>query len=86
MVDDNFIFQRGKYAGKSYGLVKKINPQYIEWCEENAPNLLKGKKQPEAPKEPAVRKEPPSDEDAPPSGRLPDNIDFLNQGPHGKLN
>jgi len=85
MVDDSFIFPRGKYEGKSYGLVKKMNPQYIEWCKENSPNIFKVKKKPEATKEPAVRKEPPSDEDAPPSGRLPENNNFLNEGPNGKL-
>jgi hypothetical protein len=84
-VDDSFIFPRGKYEGKSYGLVKKMNPQYIEWCHENSPNIFKVKKKPEAPKEPAARKEPPSDEDAPPSKYLTENTNFLNEGPHGKL-
>lgn len=85
MMDDSFVFKYGKYKGKTYKFVLLNNPSYIEWVKLNAPNLLKEKKQPEAQKEPFVRKEPPADEDAPPSGRLPENIDFLNQGPHGKL-
>lgn len=75
------IFQRGKYKGQLIESVKKINPNYIEWCKENSPGIFKEKKKPEEPKEPAARKEPPSDEDAPPSKYLPENIDFLNQKP-----
>ena len=41
MVEDNFIFKRGKYSGKTYKFVKDTNPGYIKWAEENAPDILK---------------------------------------------
>lgn len=78
MVDDNFIFKGGKYSGKSYGLVKKINPGYIEWCEQNAPGMLKERKESKKPTTPPSRKEPPPDDEVKENVLKP-NLDFLNQ-------
>ena len=85
MVDDNFVFKGGKHSGKTYGLVKKIDPSYISWCEENAPGMLKEKKsKPIISNEPAPRKEPPPDDEVQESSLKP-NTNFWNEGPHGKL-
>jgi hypothetical protein len=50
-MDDNFTFTGGKYNGKTYAWVMETNPQYISWCRENAPNMLKERKPPEPKKE-----------------------------------
>jgi hypothetical protein len=84
MVDDSFVFKGGKHSGKSYGLVKKIDPGYISWCEENAPGMLKEKKPKPKPSEPPPRKEPPPDSEVEESSMKP-NTNFWNEGPHGKL-
>lgn len=87
-MNDNFIFRGGKHNGKTYGEVKKKDPGYIYWCEQNAPGMLKEKKakiiEPR-PSEPVPRKEPPPDDEVQESSLKP-NVDFWNQGPHGKLN
>ena len=85
-MNDSFIFTGGKHNGKTYGLVKKIEPGYISWCEDNAPNMLKEKKKPKPPEQagPAPRREPPPDSEVVESS-LKNNINFLNEGPHGKL-
>lgn len=71
-MDNNFILTKGKYAGKSIFEVEKINPSYLKWAKENAPNLLKEDK----PKKikPVVEKE----EVIVPVALQP-NLDFLNQ-------
>ena len=32
---DDFVFDFGQYIGFGYREVLKIDPQYIQWCEEN---------------------------------------------------
>lgn len=75
-IDKNYIFPRGKHAGKSIALVEKIEPSYISWVQENAPNLLKFK----APTETTSkeRKIPPEDSEVIKSSLQP-NLDFLTQ-------
>ena len=77
-MEDSFIFRGGKHNGKSYGIVRKIDPGYITWCEENAPNMLKEKKKPAAPVETSARKEPPEDSEVIESSLKP-NLNFLNE-------
>lgn len=79
------IFWTGKHKGKSFELVRKIEPTYIPWCEANAPWMLKEKKfEPKQiivkPKEQGspVRKEVPEESEAPKSSLQP-NLDFLSQ-------
>lgn len=72
------IFWAGKHKGSSIELVKKIDPGYISWCEENAPNMLKEKKKPAAPVEVSARKEPPEDSEVIESSLKP-NLNFLNE-------
>ena len=67
MINDDFVFKIGKYAGKTYKFVKEINPQYIEWAKSKAPNILKEK-----------NKKQPSEEKVVNFGKLPENTDFLN--------
>ncbi len=78
------IFWAGKHKGSSIELVRKIDPGYISWCEENAPNMLKEKKKHVAPVAVSARKEPPPDEEVKEDALKP-NLNFLNEGPHGKL-
>ncbi len=77
-MEDSFIFRGGKHKGKSYGIVRKIDPGYISWCEDNAPNMLKEKKKPAAPVAASVRKEPPEDSEVIESSLKP-NLNFLNE-------
>ncbi|HWY35576.1 MAG TPA: hypothetical protein VNX68_13095 [Nitrosopumilaceae archaeon] len=77
MVDDNFVLKGGKYAGETYGSIKKKNPSYILWVHENAPNLLKEKKV----KPVAEKVEPPEEGKKPPSAITP-NHNFFNEGPN----
>lgn len=80
-MDDNFVFKGGKYSGKTYGLVKKINPSYIDWVTINAPGLLKEKKKVE-PKAAPPRIEPPEKSEVPKSAIQP-NHNFFNEGKNG---
>jgi hypothetical protein len=41
MVTADFTFRSGKYAGKTYEWVSKVNPRYIDWIIENRPEMLK---------------------------------------------
>jgi hypothetical protein len=78
---DNFIFRSGKYEGKSYGLVKKMNPGYLDWVKLNQPKMLeegKSKPVPVAPTQLAVRKEVPENSEVI-SSSLGPNLDFLKQ-------
>jgi hypothetical protein len=34
-VTEEFVFPFGKYAGETAGVVKRIDPSYIEWCIKN---------------------------------------------------
>lgn len=77
-MEDSFVFRGGKHNGKSYGIVRKIDPGYISWCEDNAPNMLKEKKKPVAPTEFKGRKEPPEDSQVIESSLKP-NLNFLNE-------
>jgi len=79
-MNDSFIFKGGKHSGKSYGLIKKIDPGYILWCEENAPGMLKDKKSKPEPKPAGPRIEPPEVSENPKSAIQP-NMDFFNEGP-----
>ena len=75
IVEDDFIFRSGQYAGKTYGWVKSNNPSYITWVELNKPQMLRPsmnqkyqpKPQPEV-KQP--RKEPPPDDQVVPKRHL----------------
>lgn len=78
---DNFIFRSGQYEGKTYGLVKKINPGYIEWVKLNQPKMLQEKKEKQKPVEfkPApIRKDVSELPDSIPNSMQP-NLDFLSQ-------
>lgn len=75
-MNDNFIFRSGKYEGKSYGMVRKINPSYIEWVRENAPAMLKEKKEKKEPKPAPPRMEPP-EESNPNRSAIQPNLNFL---------
>lgn len=83
MVSDSFKFRSGQYAGKSVGLVKKINPSYITWVLENKPEMLEEKPVPSE-KKTYVRKEVPDDSDVEPKTTLTDNLNFLNEGPNSE--
>lgn len=78
----SFIFKIGKHKGKSLQFVEKIDPSYIKWARENAPNLLEEYKPKIKLIEPAPRKEPPEESEVPKSALQP-NINFLNEGPNG---
>lgn len=82
-MDNNFIFRGGKHAGKTYGLVYKIDPGYILWCEENAPGMLKGKNKPKTVVPAAPRREPLEDSEIV-KGAIQPNLNFLDEGPNGK--
>lgn len=84
-MEDNFIFKGGKHSGKSYGLIRKIDPGYILWCEQNAPGMLKEKnKQKAKTVKPTIKKEP-SEEGEYKKNSLKPNINFLNEGPNPQL-
>lgn len=70
------IFRTGKHAGKSLEEVQKIEPGYIRWIKENRPEMLKERKQ-------QTKSETPKEviEESGKNYRLPENTDFLNQGP-----
>lgn len=34
-VTEDFVFPFGKYAGETAGVVKRIDPSYIEWCKKS---------------------------------------------------
>ena len=77
MIDDNFVFKKGKYAGITYGLVRRTNPSYIEWVKENAPGLLK-EPQKKEPKTAPERIDPPISSGEKKSAIRP-NLNFLNE-------
>lgn len=85
MIDENHIFRSGKYAGKTIAQVKKTEPSYIRWVEENKPQMLKPtinyKQAPNKPNEPTPRKEPPPDDKVVVKTTLQENTYFLKQGP-----
>jgi hypothetical protein len=70
------ILRSGKHTGKTLEEVQRIEPSYINWIKENRPEMLKEKKQPTKSETP---KEVP--EESRKNYRLPENVDFLNQGP-----
>ncbi|HUS51779.1 MAG TPA: hypothetical protein VMZ91_16545 [Candidatus Paceibacterota bacterium] len=71
------IFRTGKHAGKTLEEVQLIEPGYIAWIKENRPEMLKERKQPKKPE--ASPKE--VSEESEKKYILPENTDFLNQGP-----
>jgi len=71
------IFRTGKHAGKTLEEVQRIEPSYINWIKENRPEMLKEKKQPT--KSESGPKEVPEESEK--KYILPENTDFLNQGP-----
>lgn len=89
-MDENFKFRSGKHAGKTIAEVRKIEPSYIRWVQENQPAMLRPtinyKQTPKTPTPAPPRREPPPDpeenEDDEPKG-LQENYDFLKQGPLG---
>lgn len=76
MVSDNFVLKGGKYAGKTYGEIRIINPSYLEWAHKNASNLLKDRSHKIKPSEPVPLKHPEIKEKI---SVLQPNMDFLNQ-------
>jgi hypothetical protein len=83
-------FRSGKHVGKTVEEVLVIEPGYIDWVKENQPAMLRPsmnqKYQPQP--KPEVKqpiKQPPPDNQVVPKTTLEENRDFLNQGPHGKL-
>lgn len=73
----SFVFKIGKHKGKSLELVKKIDPGYIKWAEQNAPKILEEYKPKPKPAEP--RKEVPEVNENKKSAIQP-NLDFFNEG------
>jgi len=41
MVTEEFVFRSGRFKGKTYGEVNRINPGYIDWVIENRPEMLR---------------------------------------------
>lgn len=80
----SFVFRSGKHKGKSLQLVQAIDPSYIVWVKENQPKMLEEHKEKPKPKEPPPRREPPPDDEVKEETLKP-NLNFLNEGPHGKL-
>jgi len=81
---DEFKFRSGKHEGKTIEEVERIDPGYLEWIRENKPQMLKPTIKrfvPPVVHAPAKRIEPPEESESG-NGRLPENTDFLNQGPH----
>ena len=72
------IFRTGKYKGHSVEFVKKTNPSYIEWVRENAPAMLKEKKEKKEPKPAPPRMEPP-EESNPNRSAIQPNLNFFNE-------
>lgn len=42
----DFIFRSGKYQGKTYSYVRKVDPRWLSWVEANRPEMLKEHKTP----------------------------------------
>jgi hypothetical protein len=84
----------GKHAGKTIEEVLEIEPGYIEWVENNRPEMLKSfKEQDYKPKIPNQKKEEQKTQEKEEQktqtikkSKLEENWDFLNQGPHRILN
>lgn len=74
-MNKDFIFPRGKYAGKTYAWVEQNNPNYIEWVKENQPHLLKEPK-----KKPTPTVEKPISTGYR-SAVMEPNLNFFNEGP-----
>lgn len=86
-VSDNFVFRTGRYVGKSVGLVKKINPGYIDWVKENQPKMLEeGKSKPVAPRPAPKEIVDPPEGGGTKSAVMTPNLNFFNEGPNGKQN
>lgn len=82
MVNDSFVFRSGEYTGKTVGLVKKLNPSYIKWVQENRPEMLKERKSfnpIDKPTQKVPRKEVPDDSEVEPKTTLKENTNFLNE-------
>jgi hypothetical protein len=78
ILDDNFIFRNGKYAGKTFGFVKQNNPSYIDWARANAPNLLKEYKKKES-SETSTEKIKPTEYLKGSRSAIQPNLDFYNE-------
>ena len=42
----DFIFRSGKYQGKTYSYVRRVDPRWLSWVEANRPEMLKEHGQP----------------------------------------
>lgn len=62
------IFKNGKHKGKKAEWVKAVDPQYYRWAMWNAPSLIIDDS---IPKHEQIK-----------LSRLPNNENFLNEGPH----
>jgi hypothetical protein len=45
-VRPDFIFRSGKYQGKTYSYVRRVDPRWLSWVEANRPEMLKEHGQP----------------------------------------
>jgi len=45
-VRPDFIFRSGKYQGKTYSYVRRVDPRWLAWVEANRPEMLKEHKSP----------------------------------------
>lgn len=41
----DFIFRSGKYAGKTYSYVRRVDPRWLSWVEVNRPEMLREKEE-----------------------------------------
>lgn len=87
-LDPNHRFEFGKYKGLTVEDVLSLDSDYIDWCRESAPNLLKPKRKPAPAGKPAAKPfKSNKDEDGnwpePPEAEknsgLSENLNFLNE-------
>lgn len=67
----DFVFRSGKYAGKTYSYVSRVDPRWLRWVEINRPEMLREHGQSKR-EEPKIRENPKSldvDEDGETEGR-----------------
>jgi hypothetical protein len=40
-VRPDFVFRSGKYKGKTYSFVRRVDPRWLSWVEINRPEMLR---------------------------------------------
>lgn len=81
-LDPNHKFEYGKYKGLTVEDVLSLDSDYIDWCQENAPNLLKPKRAPVKAAKQVVKNEDgkyPVPPDIEKETGLKENYNFLNE-------